>query len=180
MQHADRLIVVALEHAVKEQQGRLVAIERSSAWRAGGALQDLFYSPLRAGPRAVVLLLRLFMRRRGRPTLPADPFRRQCAQGEAGKAEYVIYGDRPAGLELSDSSWQTNDPQLLLHCLELIDEPGCLVLRRVDAIVIRRIGYLREQGWRLIWWPEEPCCVPVPWVRYVAGLADKTRIAARQ
>lgn len=176
MRNSEQLIILALRQAVAEQRQRLQEIEDSSAWRAGGVVQDALASPLRRGPAAVKGLLRTLRQRRrnqsGRTGLVQKTSPQTVAEAES--AQTLVYGSAVLPDTRWEQIWQTDDAALLLACIEQHSAPGTVVLRRLTPAVMRPLARIQRLGWTLVWMPQPGAATEHPHlVRHVRQLADE-------
>lgn len=74
---------------------------------------------------------------------------------------------------LHNDVWSTNDSDLLVARIDMAPVSQ-LVLRHINEPIARRLGRLKMQGCRIIWWPEGEQADSVM-ESYVRALADECR-----
>lgn len=165
----------ALREDVAARESELQDLRNSLRCRVGGVVLEGFPPGLRS-LKACVKLVRVYRGRRRAPqakltTLPV-------INDEALQVDTVVLGSSNPECSMSSDYWLCDDADLVAQRLD-IGLAGTLVVRQPASVVARRLARARQNGWKIIWWPERDACDFDPaLVEYVMAQADECREGA--
>lgn len=157
---------------IETRQQELDALRSSIRYRLG----DEMLQALPLSWRSLLVLPRLYglfrtYRRNLIPRSRKAGVAKTALTVQASNASVIYYGGAPA--ESSSAAWWCSDAAALLARLDMAPVSQ-LVLRHINEPIARRLGRLKMQGCRIIWWPEEEQADSLM-ENYVRALADECR-----
>ncbi len=157
---------------IETRQQELDALRSSIRYRLGDEMLQalpLSWRSLRVLPR-LYGLFRTY-RRNLIPRSRKAAVAKTALTVQASNASVIYYGGAPA--ESLSAAWWCSDAATLLARLDMAPVSQ-LVLRHINEPIARRLGRLKMQGCRIIWWPEGEQADSVM-ESYIRALADECR-----